>query len=221
MCGIAGLLPRTGGRLDAALLNGMWAALQRRGPDADDTRAGVDDGLVDLCHLERLAEVSGQDPVTQILYLDTLLYLPGHNLNYTDKMSMAASVEVRVPFLDNDLVDFAFDLPPRLKAKGLQGKYILKQALRGVQPNEVIDRPKTGFAAPIRSWLNRNLREMTRDLLASDRVSRRGLFNSHAVERLLDDQVTGREDRSYNVWALLSLELWMEHVLGAGRLVAA
>jgi len=200
----------------------MWLDRETRLPlYSNDTRTEVGDSVVDLRHVERLAEVGDRDAVTRMLFLDTLVYLPGHNLNYTDKMSMAASVEVRVPFLDNDLVDFAFNLPAGLKVRGLRGKYILKKALRGIVPDQVIDRRKTGFAAPIRSWLHQDLRQMTCDLLSPDRIVRRGLFDPRAVARLIDDEMRGRADRSYNVWALLSLELWMEHVLDASDAVAA
>jgi len=161
-------------------------------------------------HREVLREVASADPVSQMLYLDTCVYLPSHNLNYTDKMSMAASVEVRVPFLDNDLVDFVFQLPPSLKIRGLQGKYILRRALEGVLPPAILSRRKTGFAAPIRSWIVNDLHEMVNDLLSPERVSRRGLFDPSGVSRLLSEQRRGWEDRSYQIWALLTLELWMQ-----------
>ncbi len=168
---------------------------------------------VEARHREALNDCSAADPLSRMLYMDTSVYLPGHNLNYTDKMSMAASVEVRVPFLDNDLVDFAFSLPSSLKVRGLQGKYILKRALEGVLPRDIITRPKTGFAAPIRGWLANDLREMVGDLLSPDRLTRRGLFDPRTVSALLHEQSTGRHDRSYNIWALLNLELWMQSVI--------
>lgn len=199
-----------------------WMDAETRTPlFSGDVRSVLNAGLVAIRHEERLAEVSDRDAVTQALYLDTLVYLPGHNLNYTDKMSMAASVEVRVPFLDNDLVDYAFSVPSGLKIKGLQGKYILRKALTSVVPTEILNRPKTGFAAPIRSWLHRDLHDMTRDLLAPGLVGRRGLFEPRAITALLDDELSGREDRSYNVWALLSLELWMQQVTDSVKMVTA
>jgi len=145
------------------------------------------------------------------------VYLPSHNLNYTDKMSMAASVEVRVPFLDNDLVDFVFQLPPSIKVRGLKGKYILRRALEGVLPRAILSRRKTGFAAPIRSWIVNDLHEMVNDLLSPERVSRRGLFDPRAVSRLLIEQRRGWEDRSYQIWALLTLELWMQAYMDGVR----
>ena len=188
---------------------------------SNELRHAVRHSAVDLRHREALQEFSGRDRLTQMLYLDTRVYLPGHNLNYTDKMSMAASVEVRVPFLDNDLVDFALSLPGAMKVKGLQSKYILKRALHGIVPRDIITRAKTGFAAPIRAWLSRDLREMVADTLSVNRIARRGLFDPRAVSAMLLEQNSGRTDRSYNIWALLHLELWMQSVLdNEGRAAA-
>ena len=186
-----------------------------------DVRELVMHSTVEARHREVMTEVATRDLLTQMLYLETRVYLPGHNLNYTDKMSMAASVEVRVPFLDNDLVDFAFALPGSLKVRGLQGKYILKRALEGILPREIITRRKTGFAAPIRGWLANDLEDMVADLLSPGRTARRGLFDAKAVSALLAEQRTGQSDHSYSIWALLNLELWMQSALdNEGRAAA-
>ena len=173
-------------------------------------RAAVNGSQAERRHRATMAEVDSSDPVTRMLYLDTRLYLPSHNLNYTDKMSMAASVEVRVPFLDNDLVDLAFRLPASLKLKGRERKFILKKALAGVVSPAILQRPKTGFAAPIRSWLVNDLRELTRDLLSPARLRARGLFDPDAVTAMLTAQQQGRHDYSHTLWALLTLELWTQ-----------
>ncbi len=131
----------------------------------------------------------------------------------TEGLTFSASVEVRVPFLDNDLADFVLGLPPSLKVRGLTGKYLLRRALSGILPRAVLARRKTGFAAPIRSWVANDLGGMIGDLLSPDRVARRGLFRPEAVSALLADHRSGREDRSYQIWALLTLELWMEAYL--------
>ena len=190
--------------MDAALKQSIYS----------DTLRGHLVGLhAERRHREVLAEAAALDPLAQMLYLDTRLYLPSHNLNYADKMSMAASVEVRVPFLDNDLVDLAWRLPSSLKVRGLTGKYILKRALEGIVPRAIIDRPKTGFAAPIRGWLANNLQEMIGDLLSPAQVTRRGLFDSGGVSRLVGELRGGRADVSFPVWALLTLELWQRAYL--------
>jgi asparagine synthase (glutamine-hydrolysing) len=192
----------------------MWMdAPTRLSLYSTDVRHLVQYSAVDGRHVEVLKEAGAADFLTQMLCLDTRLYLPGHNLNYTDKMSMAASVEVRVPFLDNDVVDFAFSLPSSLKIRGLQTKYVLKRALDGILPSGIINRRKSGFSAPIRSWLTNDLREMAADLLSHDRIARRGLFEPRAVASMLQHHHQGHDDRSYNIWALLHLELWMQIVL--------
>ena len=178
-----------------------------------DVRSALQDTSSNQRHAEFLAQVAHADPISQMLYLDTMLYLPGHNLNYTDKMSMAASVEVRVPFLDNDVVDFAATLQPDFKVRGFTGKYLLRRAMNGVLPREVLHRGKAGFGAPIRAWLHHDLRDMVGDLLSKERLQRRGLFDPDAVQRLVGDNQRGKEDNSYQIWALLTLELWMQTFL--------
>lgn len=179
----------------------------------ESVREGVRDSDVAGRHREVLAEGAGLDEVDAMLDADTRLYLPSHNLNYTDKISMATSVEVRVPFLDNDLVDYAFRLPSTVKIRRLTGKYVLRQAAAGALPGYVRRRPKTGFAAPIRSWLTQELRGAVADGLSEETLRRRGLFSPPAVVRLLDEQRQGRRDWSYQLWALLTLELWMRAYL--------
>ena len=168
---------------------------------------GAHAGAVQEAMLEK---VSGADRLTQMLYLDATLYLTSHNLNYTDKMSMAASVEVRVPFLDNEVVDLAASLPSNLKVRGGTTKYVLRRAMNGVLPQEVLKRGKTGFGAPIRAWLAGDLKPMVGDLLSDEQLNRRGLFEPTAVKALVEDNLQGRADNSYAIWALLTLELWMQ-----------
>jgi len=217
------LLKIAGTHPEARYINScMWMdASLRTSLLSRDLRELLRTSAVDLRHRETLQQFETRDWLTRMLYLDTRVYLTGHNLNYTDKMSMAASVEVRVPFLDNGLVDFAFSLPGKMKVRGLQGKYILKRAVEGIVPRDVIRRPKTGFAAPIRGWLNNDLREMVGDTLDPRRIAARGLFDAATIRSLLAEQNSGQTDRSYNIWALLHLELWMQNVLdNEGRAAA-
>jgi asparagine synthase (glutamine-hydrolysing) len=132
------------------------------------------------------------------------------NLTYNDKMSMASSVEVRVPFLDWELAEWvAWNVPPRLKLRQGTTKYILREAMRPLLPPEVLEQKKAGFGAPADYWLAHDLREMVDDLLSETNLSRRGLFNPRAVRRLIDEQRSGREDWSLQIWQFLTLELWM------------
>jgi asparagine synthase (glutamine-hydrolysing) len=126
----------------------------------------------------------------------------------TDKTSMAANLEVRVPFLNREMIEMSARMPPRLKLHGLTRKYVLKRALEGVLPKEVIWRRKAGFGAPIRSWLRGALRPMINDLLSPETVKRRGIFRPEEVKRVIDANFSGREDYNLQVFQLLGLELW-------------
>jgi asparagine synthase (glutamine-hydrolysing) len=159
-------------------------------------------------HKKYFARVSGEDFINQMLYIDLKTFLPCMNLNYTDKTSMASSVEVRVPLLDHELIELTARMPARLKLKGLTRKYVLKRAAESWLPREIIHRKKAGFSAPVRAWLVRDLREMVEDLLSPSNIQRRGYFDYQAVRRLIDENLSGREDNSLKVFQLLTLELW-------------
>jgi asparagine synthase (glutamine-hydrolysing) len=159
-------------------------------------------------HQKYFDRVAGEDFVNQMLYVDLKTFLPCLNLTYTDKTSMASSMEVRVPLLDHELIELAARMPARLKLKGLTGKYILKRAAESWLPREIINRKKAGFSAPVRAWLVRDLREMVEDLLSQSNIERRGYFDYAGVRRLIDDNLSGREDNSLKVFQLLTLELW-------------
>ena len=151
----------------------------------------------------------GAPPVNRMLYLEGKFFLPDHNLNYTDKMSMAEGVEVRVPLLDPDLVELAASLPVEQKQRGREGKWIFKKAMEPILPGEIIHRPKTGFGAPVRSWLRNELREMVDDTLSAATIRERGLFNAKGVRRLVESDREGRIDAAYTILSLVSIELWM------------
>lgn len=144
----------------------------------------------------------------RLLALEQRFFLADHNLTYTDKMSMAASVEVRVPFLDPELVEIAARIPDRFKQRGRVGKWVLKKAMEPYLPHDVIYRPKTGFGAPLRHWMRHELRELLGDLLSEESLRRRGLFDPVPVQRLIADNDAGRIDAAYLLLSLLSLEIW-------------
>lgn len=168
-------------------------------------------------HRESFAQVEGSDFLNQMLYLDTKIFMASLNLTYNDKMSMASSVEVRVPFLDRELAEFvAWNVPPKLKLKGFfrpTTKYIFRQAMKDILPREVLAQPKAGFAAPIDYWLANDLREMTDDLLSESRIRQRGLFRPEAVRNFVDQHRHGQQDWSMQIWQFLTLELWMQTFL--------
>ena len=144
----------------------------------------------------------------QMLALEQRFFLADHNLIYTDKMSMAVGVEVRTPFLDLDLVEFSAKIPNRLKQKGSIGKWVFKKAMEPYLPKDIIYRPKTGFGAPLRTWIKNDLREMLKDLLSSDSINKRGLFSAKAVQQLIVDNDNGKIDASYTLFSLLCIEIW-------------
>ncbi|HYX29388.1 MAG TPA: asparagine synthase (glutamine-hydrolyzing) [Pyrinomonadaceae bacterium] len=148
-------------------------------------------------------------PLNQLLYVDMKTFLPCLNLMTTDKTSMAANLEVRVPFLNRDMIEFAARMPPDLKLKGLKRKYILKRAAEKFLPHDVVWRKKAGFGAPVRSWLRGALRPMVDDLLSEETIKRRGLFRPEEVKRIIASNLSGREDYNLQVFQLLNLELWM------------
>ena len=151
----------------------------------------------------------GTDPLERLLALEQRFFLADHNLIYTDKMSMAAGVETRVPFLDLDLVEFAARIPARFKQRGREGKWVLKKVMEPHLPHEVIFRPKTGFGAPLRRWMRVELRELLAGVLSERRLRQRGLFEPGAVQRL----ISGKVDASYTLLSLLCIELWCERFI--------
>jgi asparagine synthase (glutamine-hydrolysing) len=148
------------------------------------------------------------DPLQRMLYLETKHFLADHNLNYTDRAGMAAGVEVRVPLLDIDLVRFATRVPAQYKQRGRVGKAIFKRAMEPYLPRDVIYRAKTGFGAPLRRWLRRELRGTVDEALDPSVLHRRGFFDPVAVRRLVDMDRAGAVDGSYTIFALMCFELW-------------
>jgi asparagine synthase (glutamine-hydrolysing) len=144
----------------------------------------------------------------QMLALEQRFFLADHNLIYTDKMSMAEGVEVRTPFLDLDLVEFSAKIPNRLKQKSSIGKWVFKKAMEPYLPKDIIYRPKTGFGAPLRTWMQYDLKEIMEDLLSYEVVSNRGLFSAQKVEKLMKDNNLGKLDASYTLFSLLCIEIW-------------
>jgi asparagine synthase (glutamine-hydrolysing) len=167
-------------------------------------------------HREIYDDSSLPDHVNRMCLADMRLFLPGLNLAYTDRASMAASTEVRVPFVDVEVVRAAFSQPGTAKVRSRAGKFALKRAAEAWLPNEIVYRPKASFGAPIRAWISRELRELVDDVLVGGELVRSGLLQRAAVERLIDEERTGREDRAKQIWQLLSLELWYEQTRTAG-----
>ena len=154
-------------------------------------------------------EYPRDDRMTKLQYLDMKLYLQESILVKVDRASMACSLEVRAPFLDYELVEFAMGLPLKLKLKGFTPKYILKKAMKNWLPDEVINRPKKGFGIPIAKWVKGPLKELFGDLLSPDRIGREGFLNPDYVTPLLRDHLIGKRDNRKQLWTLLVWELWL------------
>ena len=174
----------------------------------DDVRQATQDMDAYAAHRRYFGRVKEAAPLNQLLYVDLKTFLPCLNLMTTDKTSMAANLEVRVPFLNQEMLELTARMPPDLKLRGLKRKYILKRAAEKLLPREVVWRKKAGFGAPIRSWLRGPLRPMVDDLLSAETMKRRGLFRPEEVRRVIDANLSGREDYNLQVFQLLTLELW-------------
>ena len=154
------------------------------------------------------AAPGSSERLDHLLYLDSKTYLPGDIMTKVDRMSMAHSIEAREPLLDHKLIEFAQQIPARFKLDGLETKSILKKAMRGIIPEEIIRRPKQGFGVPMQKWFKEDLREMVVDTLTDSRTRQRGYFNQRVVEGILGEHLRGRRDNSRHLWSLLMLELW-------------
>lgn len=155
-----------------------------------------------------LADSTAREPLDRMLDVDVRLWLCDDLLMKMDKMSMAASVEARVPLLDNALVEWALRLSPRHKVRGLEGKVLLKRLARKLLPAEVVDRPKVGFTVPLSPWFRGPLRELLGDTLLSPACLGRGWYDPAVLRGYVDDHLAGRRDRGRELWTLLTLELW-------------
>lgn len=182
----------------------------------------LDPSLAD--HVERVAaghreiyeDTRLPDRVARMCLADSRLFLPGLNLAYTDRASMAASTEVRVPFVDTEVFEAAFSLPPSDRIRGRTQKAALKDAARRWIPDEIIDRPKGSFGAPLRAWVSRDLQDYVEDVLVRGDLVASGFLRRDPLVRLIEDDRSGRRDRSKQIWQLLTLELWYRNVRGLG-----
>lgn len=164
-------------------------------------------------HKKYFEKCRNDAPLNRLLYVDFKTFMPALNLDTTDKTSMAANLEVRVPFLNHELVSLSEKIPADLKIKGIKRKYILKKAAESLLPKEVIYRKKAGFSAPIRSWIRTSLRPMIDDLLSEETIKKRGIFDAEEVRRIIESNQSGKEDFNLQVFQLLNLEIWMRQFL--------
>jgi asparagine synthase (glutamine-hydrolysing) len=177
-------------------------------PDAR-ARAGAIDPYAGVRSL--LEQTDARSPLDRLLYADIKTYL--HELLMKqDQMSMAASIESRVPFLDHKLVEFTSGLPERLKLRGWTTKYVLRQSMKGILPEAILSRPKMGFPVPVGKWFRQEYRSIVDDYVLSDRALGRGIFNEEFVRGFVKRHQAG-EDHSERLWALVNFEMWQRQFI--------
>ena len=167
-------------------------------------------------HSEVYHDNSLADEINRMCLADTRMFLPGLNLAYTDRASMAASVEVRVPFVDPVVAQAAFSIGGSEKIRRNQGKVALKKAAEKWLPREIVHRPKASFSAPLRAWVRDDLQEIIRDVLVGGRLAESGMIRRDPLVQLIADEQAGRKDHAKQIWQLLTLELWYRNVQALG-----
>jgi asparagine synthase (glutamine-hydrolysing) len=187
---------------DIPLLSNEFREVLRTGPKPEEVMYEVFD------------RAPAKNPIDKLLYLDTKTYMVGDILTKVDRMSMATSLEVRVPILDHVFVEWATGLPVEWKLRGNQQKYILRKLAERVGvPHEALYRKKQGFAMPLVHWIRHELKDLILTVLLEPRTMQRGYFDPAGVRRLLDEHFRGRRDHSAGLWRLLMLELWHRNYL--------
>jgi asparagine synthase (glutamine-hydrolysing) len=167
-------------------------------------------------HRDTYAEGRFTDHVNRMCLTDARVFMVGLNLAYTDRASMAASTEVRVPFVDPHVFRAAFGLPGSAKIRGRQQKVPLREAAAEWLPREVVDRPKASFGAPLRAWVTNDLGPLLDDVLLGGDLVASGFLRAAPLRRMVVEQRTGRSDRSKQLWQLLSMEMWLRNARAAG-----
>jgi asparagine synthase (glutamine-hydrolysing) len=154
-----------------------------------------------------------------MLEVDVETYLAGDLIPKIDVATMAYGLEARSPLLDHELMEFAASIPASMKVRGGEKKWILREAMRGWLPDDILDRPKQGFTVPMSSWLRSDLHAWSREVLLDRSTLDRGYFQPAAVRRLLDRHDAGAEEDSHRIWSLLMLELWHREYVDANSLL--
>jgi asparagine synthase (glutamine-hydrolysing) len=173
-------------------------------------------------HIEQLfAEAGDREPLARSLYVDVASYLPDDILTKVDRTSMAVSLEARVPFLDREIVELAFQMPDRLKVRNGVTKWILKRIAERYLPRDAVYRPKEGFSVPLKHWLAGAYRGLMDELLCTARIRQEGIFDWAEVARLRDEHVAGRRNHSHQLWAVMMFQSWQERWLRAASAVPA
>jgi asparagine synthase (glutamine-hydrolysing) len=201
-----------GGALDPALQHTRWMMFLNSSEKSllyrSDLQAALRDDATTEFFRGYFEKASCFDRLAQQQYVDIKTYLADDILTKVDRMSMAASIEARVPLLDYRIVEFALNLPAAMKLRGGRTKSILRQAVKNVVPQLVLEKPKEGFSIPMKHWLRTSLRPMMLDLLSQAALQKHGYFDHQVVAQWIQEHLAGRANHSHRLWALMVFEMW-------------
>ena len=201
-----------GGASDPSLQHARWMMfLNSSEKDSlyrSDLRATLDDQLSDEFFHDYFEKANCFDRLAQQQYVDLKTYLADDILTKVDRMSMAVSIEARVPLLDYHIVEFALNLPAHMKLRGARTKSILRQAVKNMVPQFVLEKPKEGFSIPMKHWLCTSLKPMMLDLLSKASLQKHGYFDDQVVAGWIQEHLEGRVNHSHRLWALMVFEMW-------------
>jgi asparagine synthase (glutamine-hydrolysing) len=204
-----------GGALDPALQHTRWMiflnSTEKESLYQSDLRATLKDQLTSEFFNGYFEKASRFDRLAQHQYVDLKTYLADDILTKVDRMSMAVSIEARVPLLDYHIVEFAMNLPPYMKLNGARTKSILRNAVKDLLPTLVLEKPKEGFSIPMKHWLTASLKPMMLDLLSQDSLQQHGYFDHRVVAKWMQEHLEGRVNHSHRLWALMVFEMWHHH----------
>jgi len=201
-----------GGAFDSSLQHARWMMFlnssEKNSLYRSDLRATLYDHLATDFFHDYFEKANCFDRLAQQQYVDVKTYLADDILTKVDRMSMAVSIEARVPLLDYHIVEFALNLPAHMKLSGARTKSILRHAVKGLVPQLVLEKPKEGFSIPMKHWLCTSLKSMMLDLLSKDALQKHGYFDYQVVARWIQEHLEGRANHSHRLWTLMVFEMW-------------
>lgn len=213
-----------GGALNSSLQHTRWMmflnAAEKNELYRSDLQATLKDNLTENYLGGYFQKASLFDNLAQQQYVDIKSYLADDILTKVDRMSMATSIETRVPLLDYHIIEFAMNLPPHMKLNGSRTKSILRNAVKRLIPDLVLEKPKQGFSIPMKHWLRTSLKSMMLDLLSKDSLHHHGYFDHRVVSSWIQEHLDGRVNHSHRLWSLMVFEMWRrnEPALAQGQL---
>jgi asparagine synthase (glutamine-hydrolysing) len=212
-----------GGTFDPSLQHARWMIFlnssEKNSLYRSDLRATLYDQLTSDFFHNYFEKASCFDRLAQQQYVDVKTYLADDILTKVDRMSMAASIEARVPLLDYHIVEFALNLPPYMKLRGARTKSILRHAVKDLVPQFVLEKPKEGFSIPMKHLLCTSLKPMMLDLLSKDALQKHGYFDHQVVAMWIQEHLEGRANHSHHLWALMVFEIWHQSTQHAGQAI--